>query len=293
MKAVLGKLPAPDHDWAYEIKWDGYRTLAFIEHGELRLQSSSGRDVTANYPELAGLPDSVHATTAVLDGELVVLDDEGRPDFGAMQRHERQAAFYVFDVLQVGEHQTTELPYEDRRRLLEQLVEAGPNWMVPSHRVGGGAELVAVTYAQGLEGVMAKRLGSPYQVGQRSNHWLKIKHRRQVDVVIGGYTVGEGNRSSTFGSLLVGRPDGGRLTFAGGVGTGFDQAMLEALSASLRDITIDDCPFEPVPPPSYRRNARWVTPTLGATIEVAEFTNDGLARHASFTALTSPPQGPS
>ena len=214
-----------------------------------------------------------------------MLDDDGQPRFELMQRHQREAALYLFDVLRIDDHDTIGLPYEDRRRLLDQLVDAGANWLVPSHRIGGGAELADATAAQGLEGIVAKRLGSTYQPGKRSPNWRKIKHRRRVDVVIGGYTAGDGNRASTFGSLLVGRFDAKRLAFAGGVGTGFDQRLLESLTARLRDLTIDECPFDPPPPAAYRRAARWVQPVLAATIEITEFTNDGLVRHASFVRL--------
>jgi bifunctional non-homologous end joining protein LigD len=288
MKAGLGSLPADDDRWAYEIKWDGYRTLAFVEHGQVRLQSSNLHDVTTTYPELVELATGVHASTAVLDGELVVLDDDGQPRFELMQRHDRQAVLHVFDVLRIDDHDTIGLPYEDRRQLLEQLVEPGDNWLVPGHRVGGGDELLAVTGAHGLEGILAKRLGSAYVPGKRSPNWRKIKHRRRVDVVIGGFTAGEGNRASTFGSLLVGRQHGGTggtLTFAGGVGTGFDQALLESLTTRLGDIETPECPFDPPPPAAYRRSARWVLPHLTATIEMTEFTNDGLVRHASFVDL--------
>ncbi len=287
MKATLGTLPTDD-GWGFEIKWDGYRTIAFVEDGTVRLQSTNLLDVTSTYPELGDLATGVHASSSVLDGELVVLDDDGRPRFELMQRHERQAALYLFDVLRVDDHDTIGLPYQDRRRLLDQLVEPGDNWLVPAHRIGGGAELVEATAAQGLEGIVAKRLGSSYQPGKRSANWLKIKHRRRVDIVIGGYTPGEGNRATTFGSLLVGRFDGDSLVFAGGVGTGFDQRLLESITAQLRDLAIDDCPFDPPPPASYRRAARWVRPVLTATIEMTEFTNDGLVRHASFVELQEP-----
>jgi bifunctional non-homologous end joining protein LigD len=285
MKATLGTLPADDDRWAYEIKWDGYRTLAFVEDGRVRLQSTNLHDVTATYPELNQLATGVHATTAVLDGELVVLDDDGRPRFELIQRHDRQAVLHVFDVLRIDDHDTIELPYESRRRLLDQLVEPGDNWIVPGHRVGGGSELLAVTGDERLEGVMAKRLGSPYVPGKRSANWRKIKHRRRVEVVIGGFTEGEGNRTSTFGALLVGRYDGARLVFAGGVGTGFDQHLLDTLSERLGELETADCPFEPAPPATYRRSAHWVMPQLRATIEMTEFTNDGLVRHASFVEL--------
>lgn len=286
MKAVLGDLPPDDDNWAYEIKWDGYRTLALVEGGETRLQSSSRRDVTSTYPELGALADGVHASRAILDGELVVFDDDGVPRFELMQQHRREAVFHAFDVLHLEGHDTIDLPYEDRRRLLEQAVEPGANWLVPVHQVGDGAALLAATGAQELEGVMAKRLGSTYQPGKRSPNWRKVKHRRQVTVTIGGYTAGDGNRASTFGSLLVGRRDGDDLVFAGGVGTGFDQPTLEALSTRLRDLEIDECPFTELPPASYRRNATWVDPVLHANIEIAEYTNDGYVRHASFIDLT-------
>jgi bifunctional non-homologous end joining protein LigD len=286
MKAALGALPKDDDGWAYEIKYDGYRTLAFVDGDHVRLQSTNLHDVTATYPELGELHTGVHADVAVLDGEFVVLDDDGRPRFDLVQRHERPGALYLFDVLRIGDHDTIGLPYEDRRRLLDQLVEAGDHWLVPSHRVGGGAALLEATGAQGLEGVMAKRLGSLYVPGRRSPNWRKIKHRRRIAVVIGGYTTGEGNRASTFGSLLVGRWSGDSLVFAGGVGTGFDQRTLEALRGRLGDLETSVCPFDPPPPAAYRRNARWIDPHLGATIEMAEFTNDGLVRHASFIELT-------
>jgi bifunctional non-homologous end joining protein LigD len=285
MKATLGRLPTDDEEWAYEIKFDGYRTLAFVDDGNVRLQSSNLLDVTKKWPEIGGLPSGVHAGSAVLDGELVVLDDQGRPRFELIQRHERQAALYVFDVLSVDGNETIGLPYEDRRRLLAELVESGPNWAVPGHRVGGGAALLEATVDQGLEGVMAKRLGSTYQPGRRTPNWRKVKNRIQADVVIGGYTAGTGNRSSSFGALLVGVPRDGRLGFAGGVGTGFNQRTLESLLAQLRARRTDRCPFDPEPPREYRRGATWVRPELTARIELTEFTNEGFARQASFLRL--------
>jgi bifunctional non-homologous end joining protein LigD len=285
MKAVLGTLPPDDHNWAYEIKFDGYRALALVEEGQVRVQHGSGREVTDHYPELSSLHESVHADRAILDGELVVLDDEGVPRFELMQQHRREVVFQLFDVLHLGGHDTIELPYEDRRRLLEQAVEPGSNWLVPRFQIGDGQALLDATDAQGMEGVMAKRLGSTYMVGKRSPNWVKIKHRRQVEVVIGGFSEGSGNRERTFGSLLVGRWDGDHLAFAGGVGTGFGQSTLEALSAQLRWLEQRECPFDPLPPTSYRRGAHWVEPVLTAQIEITEFTNEGFVRHASFVGL--------
>jgi bifunctional non-homologous end joining protein LigD len=288
MRASLGTLPADDDGWAYEIKWDGYRTIAFVEGGTVRLQSSNLHDVSARYPELQALGAQLGGQRAILDGELVVLDDRGRPRFELIQRKEvdrLEAAFYVFDVLAIDRHDTIGLPYEERRRLLRELLDDGPNWQVPAHRVGDGEALLAATAAQELEGVMAKRLGTTYRPGTRSKDWRKVKHRRLAEVVIGGYTPGTGNRSNTFGSLLVGRWDGGRLAFAGGVGTGFTQRRLEELKVRLDALRTKACPFDPPPPTAYRRGAVWVRPDLSARVELTEFTNEGYVRQSSFIEL--------
>ena len=288
MKAAMGALPPADQDeeWAYEIKWDGYRTLAFVSDDALRLQSSNSLDVTAKYPELSDFVSAVNADSAIIDGELVALDDNGRPSFSLMQQHSVEVAFYAFDVLQINGIDTIALPYERRRALLLELIEPGANWSVPTHRIGDGAALLAASAEQGLEGVMAKRLGSPYVPGKRSPNWRKVKNRTQVEVVIGGFNTGTGNRGSTFGALLVGIPAAdGTLKYAGGVGTGFTQARLESLLTELRARVVPDCPFATTPPRVLTGEATWVRPELRALIEIAEFTNEGYVRHASFLDL--------
>ena len=215
-----------------------------------------------------------------------MLDDEGRPRFELIQRHERQAALFMFDVLSIDGRDVIGRPYEERRQLLTDLVEAGENWAVPAHRVGGGAELLAATGERQLEGVMAKRLGTTYRPGTRTKEWRKVKHRRRAEVVIGGYSAGTGNRSSSFGALLVGRSmDDGTLAFAGGVGTGFTQRRLDELTPRLRALRTAECPFTPPPPTAYRRGATWVEPVLEAIVEITEFTNEGYVRQASFIDL--------
>ncbi len=293
MKATMGATGAvPEGDgWAFEIKWDGYRTIVHLADGTVRLQSTAGHDVTDRWPEFAELAGSVNARSAILDAELVVFDDEGRPSFELVQQSgvgsPREAVLQFFDVLQVDGTDTIDLPYLDRRRLLDQLVEPGDNWTVPGHRIGDGQALLDATANQGLEGVIAKRVDSRYRPGTRSKDWRKLKNRTVVELTIGGYTAGTGNRSDTFGALLVGRqtPDG--LTFAGGVGTGFDRRTLRDLSDRLRPLRADECPFDPPPPSPVQRTATWVEPVLRATVEIAEFTNDGLVRHASFISLAS------
>jgi bifunctional non-homologous end joining protein LigD len=288
MKAALGTLPTDDDGWAYEVKWDGYRTLAFVEGGRVRLQSSNLLDVTAKYPEMQQLAAAIGVGRVVLDGELVVLDDEGRPRFELIQRHaidKREAAFYAFDVLSIDDHDTITLTYEDRRRLLGDLLEAGPNWAVPAHRIGDGQTLYDLTEERDLEGVMAKRLGTTYKPGARSKDWRKVKHRRKAEVVIGGYTPGAGNRTGSFGALLVGRWVDGHLAFAGGVGTGFTQKRLDELGQRFAELATEECPFDPPPPTAYRRGAVWLEPVLKAKVELTEFTNEGYVRQASFIDL--------
>jgi bifunctional non-homologous end joining protein LigD len=285
MKAVSGTMPSDDSGWAYELKWDGYRTIAFINGGRTRLQSTTLRDVSARYPELAGLAEGLHGQRAIVDGEVVVLDPEGVPRFELLQRHESPGAFVAFDLLALEGRDTIELPYERRRALLLDAFEAGPGRIVPKHQVGDGAALYQVTAQQGLEGIMAKRLDSPYVPGRRSPAWRKVKHRRQQEVVIGGFTAGTGNRSGTFGALLVGYYEGDQLRFGGGVGTGYDQALLEVLTRKLRALRTDTCPFDPPPPRAYVRDATWVRPVLVGEIAFAEWTSEGFVRQASFLGL--------
>ncbi|MFT4867230.1 MAG: bifunctional non-homologous end joining protein LigD [Ilumatobacter sp.] len=291
MKAGLGSIPAGD-GWAFEVKWDGYRTLVFVSPEGVLLQSSSGKDVTDRWPEFAGLANSLNASTAILDAELLVFDDDGRPDFALVQRSgvgsDREAVLHIFDVLSVNETDTIDLSYLNRRNLLDSLIEPSPNWLVPANQIGDGDALLAATAAQGLEGVIAKRVDSMYRPGTRSKDWIKVKNRIVVEVVIGGFTSGMGNRADSFGALLVGRPnDHGKLVFAGGVGTGFDQATLISLRRRLDALTVDECPFSELPAAKHRRGAQWVAPELRASVEIAEFTNDGHVRHASFIGLAS------
>jgi bifunctional non-homologous end joining protein LigD len=304
MKAAMGSLPGDDDGWAYEIKWDGHRTLAHIDGQRVRFQSSSGHDITTRWPDVHGLAGAVGATTAILDGEMVVIDDDGRPSFDLVQKRpdvrRYPAVFQIFDVLHIGRTDAITLPYLDRRRLLSELVVPAPNWTVPAHRIGSGADLLAATVEQRLEGIIAKRIDSTYRPGTRSKDWLKVKNRRRVELVVGGFTTGTGNRSSTFGSLLVGideqaalAVDVGRalteglatnaaVRFAGGVGTGFDSATLDAMTRELRTLVVDQSPFDSLLPATIRRTATWVRPTMRIVVEVAEFTNGGIARHASF-----------
>ncbi len=302
MRAVTGPLPDDEDGWAYEVKWDGMRLLAQVDD-EVRLTSTNGIDATARFPELAGLADHLAGHRAVLDGEVVAFDDQGRSSFSALQarmhltdpakvaqlRREVPVQYVVFDLLHLDDHPTIDLPYLDRRRLLTGLVEPSTGWLVPGHRVGEGAELLAAAAERGLEGVMAKRVDSVYRPGKRSPAWRKVKVRRRQEVVIGGWSTGEGGRSSSFGALLVGVRDpgdpGGPLRFAGGVGTGFTDGVLTELRHRLADLAVDECPFTPVPPGPVRRTAHWARPELVAEVAFGDWTPEGRLRHPSYLGL--------
>lgn len=300
MRAVAGSLPRPDEErhWAYEIKWDGMRVVAFVdEDGAVRLQSAKPREVTASFPELAGLARATAGRAAVLDGEVVALDEQGRPSFGRLQqrmhvvdRHEvaRRAAavpvaFQVFDLLSFAGHEAVTLPYLERRRLLAELIAPGPAWNVPAHHLDDGAGLLEQMAAMGLEGVMAKRRDSPYLVGRRSPLWRKVKVRNRQEFVVGGWSPGEGRRAGRLASLLIGaHDDAGRLRFCGRVGTGFSDRELARLDALLRPIARDTAPFAALPDGERRRPAFWVEPTIVVEVAFAEWTEDAILRHPAY-----------
>jgi bifunctional non-homologous end joining protein LigD len=283
MKAVTGPLPTVDDDqWAYEIKWDGYRAIAFVDAGGVRLQSSNLLDLTPRWPELGGLWHDVSPRPAVLDGEVVALDPKGAPRFELLQRGEVAVTYVVFDLLSLDDIDAMPLPYEERRRLLHDAITPGSHWIVPNHQTGGGQDLLDAARARGLEGVMAKRLGSTYQPGRRSPAWRKVKVRREQELVVGGWLPGTRARATTFGSLLLGYYEGDKLRYAGAVGSGFDARTLAHLTAELARLATPECPFEPPPPRVVARLAHWVRPELVAQVAFAEWTFDGVVRQASF-----------
>jgi bifunctional non-homologous end joining protein LigD len=191
----------------------------------------------------------------------------------------------VFDILAVDGLPTTSLPYLQRRELLEAVVAAGPNWQVSPSFVGGGADLLEASRRMGLEGIVAKRLDSPYRPGQRSAEWIKIKNLAIQEVVIGGYTVGHGRRESTFGALLLGLPAPGGLTYVGSVGTGFDDHLLDDLAGRLRQLGPSATPFIGPVDPRQARTARWVRPELVGEVAYAHWTDDGRMRHPVWRGL--------
>ena len=319
MLATAAPQPPDGDGWAFEIKWDGVRALAFLDEEGTRVCSRRGEDTTARYPELAPMAAALGGRAAVLDGEVVALDEAGRPSFQTLQRRmgltrpemirlraqETPATYVAFDVLWLDGDSLLAEPYERRRELLTGLDLDGPAWRTPAHHVGGGEEFLVAAREQGLEGVVCKRLGSPYRPGKRSQDWLKIRARRGQELVIGGYMPGEGGRAGRVGSLLVGywdatpeeaeslgRPQ--RLVYAGGVGTGFTDAMLERLIKLLRPLKIPEPAFELGEDPrlKYKGRARqrgagpvWVRPELVGEFEFTEWTREGTLRQPAFKGL--------
>ncbi|MBH5338157.1 non-homologous end-joining DNA ligase [Streptomyces pactum] len=307
MLATPGPLPPRGRtgaaEWAYEVKWDGVRALAELPgDGGVRLVSRSGREVTAAYPDLAGI--APPGLSAVLDGEIVALDEAGRPDFGRLQQRmglTRPAAvrtaartwpvtLMVFDVLHLDGRPTLDLPYTERRRLLEALPLGGPRVAVPpSWPPGQGRAALAWTLEHGLEGVVAKRVGSRYEPGRRSRDWIKTKHVRTVDVRIGGW-VPQDAGARAVRSLLVGVPAAGGLVYAGSVGTGFSHAESRRLAGLLRPLEVPDPPFADRVVTSPGHPPRWVRPELGGEVEYLEWTRGGRLRAPVWRGLREPPE---
>lgn len=316
MKATSGPLPTGE-GWAYEIKWDGMRVMADVAPDGVRAWSTTGRDALASFPELAALSPALAPLEALLDGEVVALDEQGVPSFGRLQRRmhvtspaeairraaEVPVAYVVFDLLRLSGHDLTGRPWHERRDLLERIADDLPPGVDVPPVYDDGAALLAAAEARGLEGVVAKRRDAPYVPGARTRHWVKVKVRRHDEWVVGGWSGGTGNREGRLGSLLVGAHDrpGGRLRYAGRVGSGFSVAELDRLGRRLATLTTPDCPFEPPPPPPHRRGARWVRPEVVVEIAYGELTTDGRIRHPVYlgeredvdptTVVPPPPTG--
>jgi bifunctional non-homologous end joining protein LigD len=296
MLATSGPLPTDPDGWAHEVKWDGVRVLVAVEGDAVRLTSRNGNDVSGAYPELAGLrlPEP-----ALLDGEVVALDEQGRPDFGLLQTrmHVRRGAaslvaqapvsLLLFDALHVGSRSLLDAPYDERRAVLEALRPegTGDRVSVPPSFPGDGAPVAEATRVQGMEGVVSKRRDSRYLPGRRSDCWVKVKHLLRQSVVVCGWKPGTGRRGGGLGSLLLGvhGPEG--LVYAGHVGTGFTEAALAHLQALLEPLARDTPPYDSEVPREHARPARWVEPVLVGEVELTAWTRDGRLRHPSWKGL--------
>ncbi|OLF06373.1 DNA ligase D [Actinophytocola xinjiangensis] len=300
MLAQPGTLPTggdPD-EWAYEFKWDGVRALARVEGGRLELRSRKGNDISVTYPELRALGEELGSTQVWLDGEIVALVD-GRPSFAALgQRmhvhNDRQArslansvpvTYLVFDVLHLDGRSCLDLPYAQRRELLEGLELRGPSWNTSPSFVGDGQAVVGTAHEQRLEGVIAKRRSSRYYPGRRTADWVKITEVLTLEVLVGGWRPGEGRRTGMIGSLMVGIPTDDGVRYVGQVGTGFTDEALALLREKLTPLVDKDSPFVDEVPRERAKGATWVRPEVVGEVVFRNWTPDGRLRAPSWRGL--------
>jgi bifunctional non-homologous end joining protein LigD len=295
MLAASREDPFDDPAWAFELKWDGYRALTLVTPDATEMRSRTGRDLAGAYPELADLRRAITLQEAVLDGEVVVLDERGRPDFNALQRSRGPFTYMVFDLLYADGEWLIDLPWRERRARLDAAVapEGAPALIVSDHVDGSGRALFDAAAAQEMEGVVAKRADSRYRPGERVREWLKVKSRPEMVATIGGFTEGTGSQRGTLGALLVGEPgEAGGLTYLSHVGSGFSHDAARRLWDRLRGMEVAASPFSNEVP----RGApapRWVRPELRAEVSYAERTPDNRLRAPVFGGLVDDPgEGP-
>jgi bifunctional non-homologous end joining protein LigD len=315
MLAKPGAMPANDGDYSFEMKWDGIRAILYLDHGRARLASRNLLDITGQYPEVQALAELPGTSQLILDGEIVAFGDDGRPSFGRLQNRMGVAsgqavrqlmtttpvAYMIFDVLYRDGAFLMDEPYTGRREVLAGLDLSGKAWQTPAYVAGNGPAVQAISRQLGLEGVMAKRLDSPYQPGKRSGAWLKIKNQLRQELVIGGWLPGSGARSGRIGALLVGYYDTlpGRargeqqLVYAGRVGTGFSDQTLDRLAEALQPLRRATSPFQGGPggrvaPGAHlggREAAVFVKPLLVCEVEFTQWTLHDTLRHPAFKGL--------
>jgi bifunctional non-homologous end joining protein LigD len=285
MLATSIDAPFDNPDWLFEIKWDGYRAIAFLEKNHIRLVSRNQNDLTARYADLHDLPKFLNAKTAILDGEIVALDEHGRSSFSLMQqrtgfreRGRRAAAqpevrvlYYAFDLIYLDGYDLRRVPLEQRKQALASLLNPSNDTIrLSDHFVANGKALLSVARQKGLEGILAKKRASLYEE-RRSRDWLKIKITHRLEAVIGGYTEPEGSREH-FGSVVLGLYDNqGNLIHVGQAGSGFDQKMLVDLGMLLKPLETKTNPFQGKV--EALKKVHWVKPKLVAEIEFSEWTH--------------------
>ena len=316
MAATLAGTAFSDPDWLFEIKWDGYRVEAVVRDGTVKLWTRNLKDAEAYFPNLLSPPTWIDAREAIVDGEVVALDDEGRPDFSLLQERisQRRAGsaggaaggaagaraaatgplvYQVFDLLHLDGRSLLGVPLEDRKRLLQSVLRETNRVRFASHVVGEGVAFMAAAEARGLEGIVAKLRRSRYEPGKRSPAWLKLKFRPEQELVVGGWTPGEGN-ARDLGAVVVGVYEDGKLRFAGKVGSGFTAVTRKRLLAAMAPLVVDAPPFDPPPPTDYRGRwggdlggVTWIRPELVIRAELGGWTRDGHVRQTSFKGIES------
>lgn len=291
--AVLADKPPTGDGWVHEIKFDGYRILAMVEDKRVRLMTRNGHDWTHKFPSIADACARLKVKSAIFDGEVVVLDTEGRSDFQALQamlkdKQKASPSYYLFDLVHLDGDDLTSQPLLKRKQQLKKVFDRskpGATVQYSDHTAGDGKDVINQACRMSLEGIISKRANAPYAVGRRDASWLKSKCDQRQEFVIIGYSDPQGGRQH-FGSLLIGyHDDQGRLVYAGRVGTGFDDRLLGDLMAQMKKIERDDPPTDIDPPSRERRRAHWVEPKLVGEVRFTGWTRDGVLRHPAFIAL--------
>ncbi|SNT49649.1 ATP-dependent DNA ligase [Rhodococcoides kyotonense] len=287
MLATAGDvLDLPDGEWSFEGKWDGFRVVAQFSHGDMKLSSRTGKDLTERFSGIRALAQDLKDHDAIVDGEAVVFDANGVSSFELLQNSTgKHVDFIAFDLLHLDGTSLLRKKYSDRRKLLELLTTGLDSVIVPDLLPATASDAVAESIERGLEGVVAKRSDSIYQPGKRARTWIKSKNWRTQEVVIGGWRRGRGRRSGGLGSLLVGVPDDGGLRYLGRVGTGFSDQALDRLSDELSPLETDVSPFTERLPTADRKDAVWVTPTLVGEVRFYEWTESMHLRHPSWRGI--------
>jgi bifunctional non-homologous end joining protein LigD len=288
MLAQLSDHVPPGPGWRHEVKWDGFRTLARLAGGTVRLWSRGDQDLGGRFAEVARrLGDGAIGRDCVLDGEVCALDESGRPRFGLLQRGEGRLVYYVFDLLELDDEDLCALPWSERRARLEGLAPRGDGTVRVSEAFDDGEALLAAAQASGLEGIVSKRVDSPYRPGRRSPDWMKVKGRARQELLICGYTAGKGSRGSSIGALVLGYHRDGALVWAGNCGSGFTEEELRRLHRLLRERERPTPPFDEAPrmPRVRRGEVTWVEPELVCEVAFAEWTTDGRLRAPVYQGL--------
>ncbi len=274
--------------WAYEVKFDGYRAVAYVRGGDCTLVSRNANDLTARFPEVAkAVAKAVKSPNAVVDGEVCRIDPSGRASFSELQRGTGALVFYAFDLLELDGEPKTDLVLQERKAELRKLLDARVENVVFSESFEDGDALYEVALERGLEGVLAKRVDSVYKEGRRTRDWLKVKTQHNEEFVVAGYTRGGGRRAGTFGSLVLAVQEHGVLRYVGNVGTGFDDAEIRKLLALLEPLRRDTTPFavEPKLPRVRKGDVHWVEPRVLVQVRFGEWTHDGHLRHPAYLGI--------
>jgi bifunctional non-homologous end joining protein LigD len=293
MLATLIGAPFDDPDWLFEVKWDGFRVETVVDGSSAHLWTRGEQDAARYFGPFLDPPTWIAARSAIVDGEVIALDEHGEPDFALLQSRIKGRGvatdptpfvYEVFDLLHLDGRPLLDEPLDERRRLLAGVLRPDPRVRLSEHIEASGIAFFEAARVRGLEGIMAKDRRSPYVPGKRTDRWLKVKIRPEQELVVGGWVTGTG-KAVDLGALLVGVQEGGALRYAGKIGAGFTDANRAELLAAVAPLGTAEPPFTPPPPRAAARNAQWLRPELVIRAEFAGWTGDGLVRQAAYKGI--------